>query len=46
MIMLLWLGLIGDQIKELIYCFYVGKFVSSVHFDLNCNIWQFEASLL
>ena len=45
MIMLLRLDLFGDQITKLIYCFCIGDFVSSVHFELNCNIWGFEACL-
>ena len=42
MIMLLCLDLFGDQITKLIYCFYIDEFVSSVHFQLNCNIRGFE----
>ena len=43
--MLLRLDLFGDQIAVLIYCFCIGEFVSSVHFQLYCDIWVFEASL-
>jgi len=43
--MLLWVDLFGDQITWLIYCLYISEFVSSVHFELNCNVWGFEACL-
>jgi len=45
MIMLLPLGLFGDKITKLIYSFYIDELMSSVHFVLNCNIWEFIASL-
>jgi len=45
MIIILWLGLFEDQITKLIYSFYIGELVSSVHFELNCKIWGFAASL-
>jgi len=38
MIMLLRLGLFGDQITKLIYCFNVGGLLSNVHFEINCNM--------
>jgi len=37
--MLLQLGLFLEQISKLIYRLYVDKLVSSVHFELNCNMW-------
>ena len=38
-------GFVWRPDNKLIYCFYVGELVSSVHFELNCNIWGFEACL-
>jgi hypothetical protein len=45
-IMLLPLVLFTEQITKFIYSIYIDELVSSVHFELICNIWLFLCQLV